>query len=98
MFLPPTGPELSNLDNQQVIKAWLYNVQQFCSRMSIPVTHQLGWAISGLKGAAATSWAALTYGLDLKTMTLGEMGELLMRHFYQKHSMLSLWGRWSGLK
>ena len=98
MFLPPTGPELSNLDNQQVIKAWLYNVQQFCSRMQIPLSHQLGWAISGLKGAAATSWAALTYSMDLSSMTLKEMGDLLMRHFYQKYSMLALWGRWAGLQ
>ena len=98
MFLPPTGPELSNLDNQLVIKAWLHNVQQFCNRMSIPESHRLGWAISGLKGAASTAWTALTYGVDLAHTTLEEMGDLLMKHFYQKHSMLSLWGRWAGLR
>ena len=55
MFLPPTGPELLNLDNQLVIKASLHDVQQFCNRMSILESYRFGWAISGLKGAASTA-------------------------------------------
>ena len=98
LFLPPSGPELTNLDSQQVIKAWLHNVQQFCARMNIPESHRLGWAVSGLKGAASTAWSALSYGLDLETMTLEQMGEVLMKHFFQKHSMLALWGKWANLR
>ena len=50
--------------------------------MNISESHQLGWAVSELKGAASTVWSALSYGLNLETMTFEQMGEVFMKHFF----------------
>ena len=98
VLLPQTTPELSSLDNRAAIKAWLNNVQRFCERWAIPEALRVEWASMGLKGSAANAWATMTFRRDVAAISFGEMEELLMKKFFQQHSLYTLWGQWTSLR
>ena len=97
-LMVPRVPRLRTLESQSVIRAWLANVEQFCSDMAIPEDQWLRWALSGLEDEAATAWGALIYLRKRASVMFEEMGEMLLQQAYQKHTVYALWGQWTMLR
>ena len=94
----PHVPRLKSLESQGTIKAWIAQIEQFCSHWSVPKEGHLRCALAGLEDEAARIWGGLVYLRAESITTLKEMGEVLLQYNRQKHSMYALWGLWAALK
>ena len=98
MMFPQATPELTSLDNRAAIHAWLNAVRRFCELWAIPEALRVEWASTGLKGSAANAWATMTFRQDVSTLSFLDMEDMLMKKFFQQHSLYTLWGRWTSLR
>ena len=89
----PRVPRLKSLESQSVVRAWIANVKQFCDDMAIPEDQRSAWALSGLEDEAAAAWGSLLYLRKGSSVTFCQMGEILLKQAYQKHSLFSLWSQ-----
>ena len=94
------APILSSFSSGRAIRSWIAEVRRMTAAISLSPIHEVAYAASGLRDAAATDWRTLVYSRlgSSDVVSLAEMEEVLLRHFEVPRSVVEEWEDWGNLR